>query len=465
MLTHKSKKRAPFHHRNCARFFFLFILLIDPLTAQSDSGYTFHISSGSSYFDIFRQRSINSRTIAFSKESFAYLAAMSGKESLSVAIRTFEHYAAVNQYRSKFTSSFSNELQTIGLLYANSLSFFNYLLELTAPLNTSSMEMKYRVSIGVDPFNGLLDAGISLQRNPFQYTTALTFQDFIVPFRDLPPITTVSYTIRSKPFSDFRTEIDYIESDGTDFTISNLYGMNFDFHSFGKKIAVHYTFLESSSLTAEIETEEYRTELTFKKNNISFGDFVDGSGKHSRYMAGILTKVFGTPISAEYSFGQLSVAGLGQVESWPFTTLAASIITNKLNYQLSGTLKHHALATSADFVFETSTLTTKLSYHRILPDAVIEHWEPEFLVFGMKNFTRTPFSISDIHLVGLGVQYQVSFDRFTISALLDQYIPLSITYRKSIPSITPAPGVPSSVSSTPKTDGGRKAAIILSVSL
>ena len=456
-------KRESFRWLNGSRFCFFLLLIFSVSYSQPDSGYSYHLSGGSEYFDLYRQRSENSRTIVFAKNSFVAFSAVSSTDSLLFSFNTTENYAAVNQQRSKFSTSLNNGRQNLDLMYSSSWTYINYALSIGTALNTSSRQLNYKISVSADPFDRILSGGISFERSPIHFTTSILFQDFFVPIQEDPLSTNISYTIQSRPFEDFSTRIDYYDSDGMNDKRESVYEVNSNHRTIGKKLYLQYILRETSIFSTEIETDEFRTELIFKKNDLSFGDLVKGFGKYSHYRVSFHTEELKLPISVKYSFDQLSLSGLGHFESWPFTTLAASIITNRLNFQLSGFIKHYSLETTADFQFEASSLSASLSYHRILPDAVLEHWEPEFLVFGEKNFTRNPFSISDIHLIGIGIHYGIPFGNVSISAYLEQYLPLSITYRGTISTASPSPSVPATTSPSQSTDGGRRAGLFFMV--
>ena len=458
-------KRESSGWQNGSRFCFYSLLFLTVSFAQSDSSLTINISAGTEYFDIFRQTSDRSRTVALSKQTYATLSAMFENDSLSLTYRSIEHYAAFNQNESRFNASLKNSLQSVRLSFASALYFFDYSLALGIPLNTPSYPFYYKAAIFASPFGSLLNFDVALERSPSHYNNSISFQDFFVPLRDVSTTTTISYTIRSMPFIDLSSAIHYYESDENKKGVTTGYGVTTEHQYFGKKISLQYSFSHSTFLQTEIGTEEFSTDLTFKQNNQSFGDLSNGSGKHSTYSALLHTKELSFPLSIKYSFEQLSLSGLGHFESWPFTSLAASIIANRLNYQISGFIKHHSLETKSNVEFESSSLAITASYHRISPDAVLEHWEPEFLVFGMKNFTRDPFSINDIHLIGIGLQYEIPFGDLIVSAYLEQYIPIAIRYRERIPTAPPSPSEPTKTSSAPATDGGRRAGLFFTINL
>lgn len=465
MSIKKNFKRGFFHFWNFPRFYFCIFVIIIPSYSQSDSDYVYRLSAGANYFDLFRQRSENSRTTVFSKHMFAAFSAASGSDSLSLSYHTTDQYASVNQKASRFSSSIQTTQQNLDLSYANAWSFFNYNFAIGTSLNNPSPEMNYSISIAADPFDRILTGEITVVRAPVQYNSEFLFQDFYVPLREDPLTSNIFYTIHSEPFEDFSTTIEYNDGEGMNDNRENGYEVHSNFRSIGKNLVLRYSLDNTTDVTSEIETDEFRTELTFRKNALSFGDLVKGNGKYSHYSLTVNSNGTALPLRVKYTFDQFSLSGLGHFESWPFTSLAASIITNRLNYQMSGFIKHHSLEATADFQFRESQLSASLSYHRVIPDAFLEHWEPEFLVFGMKNFTRNPFSINDIHLAGVKLHYAFPFDDFTLSAFMEQYIPLSISYREHRSSSNPQPPGPEKTATNPTTDGGRRGGIFILIRL
>ena len=452
----KTSQRKSFNICNGLRFCFYLLSCFTVSFAQSDSSVSFKFSAGTEYFDIFRQSSERSRTIVLSKQSYVSIASALNQDSISLSFRAIDDYAALGQTESRFNISLEHSLQTINLGYVGSVYFINYSVTLGTLLNTDLHPLMYQAKVFLTPFDPLLNAGFEVTRSPFHYNSTILFQDFFVPLGDVSNTISASYTINSTPFKNLMGTLRYHESTGNKPALQNGYGTETQYRSADKLFSVQYWLSPSTFFTTEIGTVEYRTEATFKQNNQSFGDLLSGSGKHSIYTATFQTKDLPLPLSATYSFEQLALSGVGHFESWPFTSLAASVISNRLNYQAGGLIRHHSLAATAAISFASSLLFITASYHRILPNVVLEHWEPEFLVFGMKNFTRDPISIKDAHLAGIGLQYDFSFQSATISTFAEQYVPLSTSYRTA--EKAPAPNQPPVPTSTRKisTDGGRR---------
>jgi hypothetical protein len=175
-------------------------------------------------------------------------------------------------------------------------------------------------------------------------------------------------------------------------------------------------------------------------------------------------RLFSLPVIFRYTYHEIFMSGSGTIESWPFTTLAASVIANRILFNAGGSVKYHSAALSTGFSTLHSAVTFELEYDKVITDMALEHWEPEFLVFGMKNFTRDPFSVSTAHLGKLHIHFSQSISTVTVGLYIAQYFPLKIDYRKFEP-VQIGPPAPISTSRKTITDGGRKIGFRFSVDL
>ncbi|MDD8018794.1 MAG: hypothetical protein PHP42_10515 [Bacteroidota bacterium] len=384
-----------------------------------------------------------------------------------VLFRSFENYAAVNQQQSDFNISIKNSLKIAMAGFHSQWEFIEYSIDAGIPFNTVSYPLQLQFGIMVSPWKKLLQAELAWKRMPFDYSTSIMFHDFVFTTGDMTSSSVASYSLYSQPLDFFGGSIAYYETIGNNDAAQEGYGLRTTHRFFGKGFSLYYITANSTRITAEIITNEYRSDLIFKRDGQSFGDLSQGFAKYSRYtLVGKNTKLF-IPLTVEYYFEQIKASSFGHFESWPFTSFVASIITNRLNYQVDGFIKHHSISVSSRFSFGKAQFNTEFGYHRIISDVFIDHWEPEILVFGTKNFTRDPFSIKDAHVGKLGVAIDYSWNSFGVNAFIEQYFPISITYRHHepiVPSPTP-PSPPPTEESRLSTDGGRRMGIQLHFSL
>jgi hypothetical protein len=457
-------QRGPFLFTNGSRFCFCLLLIPSFLYSQNDSTVDVVITAGSNYFDVFRQKSDKSNTTILVRESFAEVSARQGKDSLTLTASSSEEYAGFSMPTSQFSASLHNSLQTLKCSYSSKLTFVQYSLAAGMVMNASSHPLYYKAALTASPFEEVLWLTLGLERLPYRYGFSVSYYDFQVPFDDAAHSTLASFTLRSKPFASLLASLAYCEADGGSSPSTTEYGIGSSDRYFGKKIFAQYFLSLTSNVTAEFSTEEFRSDVVFNRDGQLFGDLTRGLAKHSRYVVRGSADQFNLPITLEYAFDQLSSSGTGHFESWPFTSLVSSIITNRLLYQFNGFLKVHSLRSTAKLEVLSMPTNFEISYHRILTDIVLENWQPEFLAFGMKNYASNPFSIKDIQLLKLGIETTILTRLAEITAQIEQYVPIAITYRRQ-ESVSVLPGEPPAPASTPQTDGGRRFGLRMKIPL
>ena len=456
-------QRGPLFFIHGSRFCFYLLFIPSILCAQGDSTAKVILTAETNYFDVFRQKSDNSRTTILAKESQAVVSVRYGKDSLALSASSSEEYAGFSQPASQFSATLHNSLQTLNCSYSRTLTLMQYSLGIGMVMSGSSHPLYYSAALTTSPFEEILGLTLGLERAPYRYGSSISYFDFHVPFDDDAHSTIASFTLRSKPFTDLLASLAYCEADGGSSPSSTEYGIGSSDRYFRKAIFAQYFFSPTSSITTEFSTEEFRSDIIFNRDGQLFGDLTQGLAKHSRYVVGGSTRQFNLPITIEYAFDQISSSASGHIESWPFTSFVSSIIANRLLYQFNGFLKVHTLRSATMLDVLSLPINIGLSYQRVLTDIVLENWEPEFLAFGEKNYVRNPFSITNIQLLKFEIESTILTRFAEIVVSIEQYVPLAITYRQE-PTPTPQ-GEPASAPSTPKSDGGRRFGVKMKIPL
>jgi len=464
MLFRLTLQRGPFFFTNGSRFCFCLLLIPSFLCSQGDSTAKVIVTAETNYFDAFRQKSDNSSTVILARESFAGVSARFGKDSLTLSASSSEEYAGFSVPSSQFSATLRNIVQTVYGSYSRTLTLLQYSLAVGVMMNGNSYPLSYKAALSTSPFEDVLGLSLGLERSPYRYGSSVSYYDFQVPIDDAAHSTIASFILWSKPFNGLFGSLAYKEADGGSNPSSTEYGIGTSDRYFGKKIFAQYFFSLTSNVTAEFSTEEFRSDIAFNRDGQLFGDLRQGLAKHSRYMIGGSAYQFNLPVTLEYAFDQISSSGTGHFESWPFTSLASSIITNRLFYQFNGFLKLHTLRSTTKLEVLTMPTNLEISYQRILTDIVLENWEPEFLAFGRKNYTINPFSIKDIQLLKVGIETTILTRIAEITAQLEQYVPIAITYRRQ-ESVSIVPGESPPLASSPQTDGGRRFGLKMKIPL
>ncbi len=157
-----------------------------------------------------------------------------------------------------------------------------------------------------------------------------------------------------------------------------------------------------------------------------------------------LSKLASRSMKGELEYFQWDAASRGHIEFWPFTSGFIDLLGMRRYFITSseGTLWRLYLAHFSRFKSEAGNDIFRWSFGTHLfdvrPKATLEHWRPEFLIFGQDDLQHSELPVRRIlgcipqleistTLIGLGVSYQ-----FT------QLIPVK-TWRRSLPAASPAP--------------------------
>lgn len=153
---------------------------------------------------------------------------------------------------------------------------------------------------------------------------------------------------------------------------------------------------------------------------------------------------------------------VGNIQSWPFTSVLTSLIANRLNYRLAGHIYLFTFETKKHFTCSNFSIQPEFSVYQILPELTLDNWQPSYLVFGVKDFTRNILPIRKAIIGKLAVTASYRFDSFNLSLECGQFIPLK-TIKKELPSSGGTSGIVVTQAKPSKIDGGRWVTIGLGI--
>jgi hypothetical protein len=445
-------------------FFFILFLYPVHLSAQSDTIHILRMDAGTDYFNVFSQSSDRSNSKIFSTMYFAGVSYQNGTDSLSVFFRSTKEYGALRQQNSLLSFSTTILERSIEAQFNSRRQFITYSLLLGYNDNGSAGNLLYGGGISISPWEKKFTVSASFKNIAFHYGTGILFRDFFVPFAHTIPVTETAAGFSLQPSDNLYGEVSYDRSSSTNGSPGSAYSVQHAYRADHIAAMIRFRPYATTHVDLFADRSFNTIEATLKQEAQSFGNFTDDRWRQNRIGIELVSDIMTFPVTFRYSFYEMSIDGSGSVESWPFTPLAASVIANRLYFNLSGSAKYHSAGIATGFTLLQSAVTVELEYDKVVPDLTLEHWEPEFLVFGMKNFTRDPFSIGTTHLGKIHGAISRSFSTVTTRLFIEQYFPLSIEYRKYEPIQTAPPFAPIE-SRKPFTDGGRKIGLRFSVNL
>jgi hypothetical protein len=406
------------------------------------------------YADILRQRSDQSLTTIFARSFDATISASRGCDTLTLAYSGWNQYASYNNIASAIALSAENRLRSLSLQWISSVGWLDYSATAFFPFSHAFLPLHYRAWMRLKPFANVFMPMLTYERLPSSFTSGLGLKDFSFPLDEQSISSAWNVTLQSQPIEFIEGLFSWGKNITTTMGEANGYSSPLDWNTQTFSALLKIYPEARSSIWIGWERNDGKGKIHLTKDDLSFGDLAYGTFIFNRWRAGASKIVFSLPTSCEYNYYRWEGHGVGHIESWPFTSLASTVFDNRLYYIIDGRVDVHQVEGSTTIACDIWNIKPSFGLLYILPDASLSHWEPDILVFGVKNAKEEPFSIQQCWLLRLGCEVDFSVFSMYVALQVEQYIPISVTEReKSNNAVGPStPAVSSTLSST---DGGR----------
>jgi hypothetical protein len=130
------------------------------------------------------------------------------------------------------------------------------------------------------------------------------------------------------------------------------------------------------------------------------------------------------------TFGRVAgmISSNGHVESWPFTPTLIDLMGLRYNFKSNLTYKLFRIGASYHYGNADWQLSFKSSFESINPGGEAKTWEPEMLVFGIKNLNVYTMPLKKWDGLYLGFRLSKSFGSlFQLAYEFQQYVPLKFS--------------------------------------
>ncbi len=407
------------------RFFFCSSLV--SAQVQNDLPW-FHGEAGTSYFNIVKQKSPNSTATIFFRESFARLAYGTSDDSIDVSVSSSRLYGNYGHPGSSWSVSLQNDVNMISAGWNSRFSFLEYHIGANALIQSLKVVPGFSLRLTAKPVGDFFSVGGEYVRTNEAIHSTLEFHDFFVPFGQQRSNNRFTFFVGIQSVEKFRLGFSSFTQSERFPSTSDEYTADFSNTTTGNSFSFVVQPIRSIALFGTFTIAEERPDVVLNRDALSFGSFP--AGEYSLYSidAGVHAKIFSLPASMRYRRNEFRLKGAGVVESWPFTSLAASVIANRLVFTLNGTMTVQNLGIAADVLSSFGLIRPEIGYCVLQPEYTLKHWQPEFLVFGAKAMAYESSSINALHLIelALGCTIPLFGGRLELSAL--QFIPVAIQY-------------------------------------
>jgi hypothetical protein len=163
----------------------------------------------------------------------------------------------------------------------------------------------------------------------------------------------------------------------------------------------------------------------FYNSHQVFGKLTEQKDHSEYYQSEILYRAQSHRVGFTLGWSKGMVSTNGHVESWPFTPTMIDLLGLRYNFRSNLTYNLFRIGTGYQYYGSDWQLSFKGSFERISPVGGARTWEPEMLVFGVKNLNVYSLPTKRWDGLYLGLYLRKSFGTvLELAYEFQQYVPL-----------------------------------------
>lgn len=413
------------------------------------------VESSVTYYDILRHTS-NVQSFSLSAEDYLFRGRFLfvggtielGAERMTADFRNHDQrstfdvtlYSKIQKFSFGYSTGFGNFGIDVG---ADVLDEFQHALL----FGKGSVRMKFPVSF-------LEGIRIGIREYSFPLLLKATYLDSELPISRALRQTAVEASLGLSLLRDDHLSLEYVSSGNSRRNDNNPFTLHDETESRRWTASVRHEFLY---WTCEMmyDNRTFRSSDGFLHDDLSFGEASLSDARDETILVNCKRTVGGvTDVMIDAGFENIEGSFVGNLQSWPFMSVLQSVITNRINFRFTGSLRYWQIGFGKRWNLGMLYVQPSVAYYDVRPDIVIQSWQPQFLVVGVSQFSDNSFDV--IH-AGLGrLEVTIGIHSTWVDADFDgtQFVPIFQDHR----SVQGGPAVPPSP--TPEqsraiSDGGR----------
>lgn len=451
--------RSPGNERRrpqCLRLFFFVSMLhlagADNAAAQATvQPWRAEIRGSIEYLDLLRQQTDRYRAITLGRRRSAEISLSDDIDSVFVAFEASDLYAALSAESQHYAVAIHPDRRVLRIGWARSMGAWEWTSALLFPAHRSLLRPLGEVGIRLNPWAHTFDTEIRLSTGAAVQSFGASLYDFTADTRDEQSSWSASLRNAVRLSTSWSGSLEIGRSRAQIRQGPVGYSTRGENDTWNGAAALMWRIDDDRTFEISASYAEASVAGGLSVDDQSFGAAPAGRLFFRSATAHVRTVVGNRPTDLEA--GALSANGkwVGAVESWPFTPIAATVFSNRLNLRASGSL-------TGAWCDVTSTWATGVWQFRpggrfiqLWCDGEVAHWEPEYLVFGIKNYALERLRFTSVLLLELHMTVRVPWNRTAFIAEAVQLAPLRVGLRSASGS-----GAASGSSPRISTDGGRR---------
>lgn len=438
--------------------FFIFTSLPYAMYCQENESSWDCIFLGQSQFsDVYRLKGVNQQATVFSATNSGLIDLTRSNSGISIAFSSSKFYASSMNRSDTIALGGEYEEKTLSLAWRDSISWLKYSVSSFLSFSGSPLPT-LGFTIAPFPEVKILRMEAGWERHYNRMSSAGTYKDFGLLVDRRIGCDKKYASLALFPAPGLTIEGKLIDEEYTTTNDNSEYSFNTSSSLQQNYFEARFSPSPSMIATGFIQEKKFQTISSVYNWNDRFIQIPNGECKQSAY--GLALRYLPGEWNADlgYGFEKYTVDAIGTFETFPFTSLVLSIITNRLHMKMSGDVNISKFYFSVDYPIWGMNVRFEPEYYSITPNFSIEQWQPLLMGFGTKDYREDVLSITHASVLRLGIDLIILSKKYELALRGEQYIPITITYRPVPPAPPGLPGPPPS-----SADGGR--AISLSIKI
>ncbi|MFA6456271.1 MAG: hypothetical protein WCW40_05560 [Bacteroidota bacterium] len=414
--------------RKIAFMIFRFFIFYSIAVAQKEDSVTaIRLDLGTGYNNLISQRTASTAMDVFIKDSYLRASYADRSDTLTIGIASHRTYGRYNNSSSVWSLAVQYDVNDFWCGWSSSVGIADYVV--TAGITQGkTLRPGFSATVRAKPFEGKITGEIGYSLGYERIVPTVLFQDFLIPTGEDQSVQRSYFQIALHPLEQLSLSFSSFEQHGESFEEKRQYQSQYTSNAFGRDVGFIYTFSPQWNLSGMFSIHELHPSTQINTDGVLFAEFPLGT--YSRYHARIATAVEYQDIPWTFAVDrdEITLDASGIIQSWPFTSLAASVITNRFLFTLDGSLVQHQAEILSKFQLGDIVVRPALSYHYFVPDYQLKHWQPQFLVFGASNVSMERSTIVEAQLTKIDLSLEYPLWKGVVSLRFVQYIPVLIRY-------------------------------------
>lgn len=438
--------------KQCAVIFFMFVLGIINAFPQ-DSIKTF-LTAENKFFDIYRESSAGKHVFTGGNTTSIGFTMQNDNNLLIVECRQNAFAIKHSDYKTSLGFNLSDNTKLMHLKYQRGFGLLRASVNAEAAHANGEQLLNFATTLDVIfPFSFLNRYAITLSRVtvPLQFRAQYATEQ--IYFNNPLCFTSVAHVFSA---GTAQQHYEFIYTKKYPVSSVGKQSMAVDNNSVYNEFIFDYTNVSGNAeLRVQYHNLYLSSDAMLINRGLSFGNIVL---KNLDYNKGEITYCYkpGTGPNYSVSGAYYSMRGgvVGSLESWPFTSVINSLFVNRAYFRASGKAEAAVLHGTFAYTHGNLQLLPGLSFIHIAPELFTETWQPEFLVFGRKNYDAARLELKSAGLLLLELNGGYKIKQLFCQLELCQFLPVYVNKHKKSGTAGSEPA-PAGSGEKVSSDGGR----------